>query len=203
MGMLVRPALLGAVCVLAGCARPLPETAAATPPAESASPPAEEADTSDGAAEDPSRPEPPTWVENTTPKGDPPPDAAFPADLLDGNIPDTDYTAIVTVERGKVQWHDDEPPKPTGYVNHIYEAKVLETIRGERHDQIVYSEMAEASFQPRLPGYPLIVSLCRGGAPGEYFVPDNGYVGAATPELIERAKRVAKSVKSSKAAACP
>ena len=103
----------------------------------------------------------------------------------------TSLTALVRVERAVVTGPGGGAPPARGYVNHRYEARVLETYRGPVMERVTYEVMADADLRPVLPPYPLIVSLC-GPVGDRYYVPDNGYVTPATPGLVELARRTSR-----------
>jgi hypothetical protein len=136
------------------------------------------------------------WIENRAPMGVAPKDQGIPEGLLNENIETTDYSAIVFVEKG--MFHDSSRLKRKlgGYVNHIYRARVLETIRGPQHAYVTYSVMAEADIDPILPNYPVLVSLCGSEKTG-FYVPDNGYEIPATDSVKARARIFVKQPKKS------
>jgi hypothetical protein len=113
-----------------------------------------------------------------------PKDEAMPGDLLVNNIRTTDYTAVICIISAKA---NESENTGIGYNNHIYKARVLETIKGEQLDIIEYSVVAERGIQVRKPNYPLIVSLC-GSIKAGFHVPDNGYESSAPRDLVEIAR---------------
>lgn len=136
------------------------------------------------------------WVENrSVMKQYAPENADISPDLVRANIATTDYSALVHVTRGRVK--EKSPLRRLGgYVNHIYQARVIETFRGPRYDIITFSVMAESDIGPILPEYPVIVSLC-GKARDAMYVPDNGYELPATRALAAAAREFSRKVKSS------
>lgn len=139
-----------------------------------------------------------TWTENSSVMKVAPEYEGITPDLVRANIATTDYSAIVFIEKGKVK---EKGPlrRLGGYVNHIYRARVLETLRGPRYERITFSVMAESDIDPILPGYPIIVSLC-GTGPDALYVPDNGYELPASSALAKAARDAAQKVKSTKPA---
>jgi hypothetical protein len=133
------------------------------------------------------------WVENrAVMKQLAPENVDITPDLVKANIATTDYSAIVYILKGRVK--EKSPLRRLGgYVNHIYQARVLETIRGPRYDRITFSVMAESDIDPILPDYPVIVSLC-GKVSDAMYVPDNGYELPATPVLTAAARDAARRV---------
>ena len=106
----------------------------------------------------------------------------MPKSLLLDNIRTTDYTAIVHIVRAAII----DKGKLRNYVRHLYEAEVIETIKGGKHKYITFTLMAESGIALNLPTYPIVVSLCSGHS--RYYVPDNGYVSGAPKTLIEAAR---------------
>jgi hypothetical protein len=131
------------------------------------------------------------WQENDMPFEKAPVERAMPYDILEQNIFNTDYTAIVVIKKGRILEKRNWFFKDQGYVNHIYEADVLESIKGKIPNFITYSKMVEASTELSLPKYPLIVSLCASESEGNvFYLPDNGYETVASDSLVKFAKRV-------------
>lgn len=127
------------------------------------------------------------WIENrAVMKQEAPSEAGIEPDLVRANIETTDYSAIVFIMRGKVK-EKSALRRLGGYVNHIYQARVLETIKGPRYETITFSVMAESDIDPILPEYPMVVSLC-GSGPHALYVPDNGYELPATSVLAAAAR---------------
>lgn len=124
------------------------------------------------------------WIINKKLMGKAPSEMSMPVGLFNENIETTDYTALVYVKRAKVL---NKPMWPliyfSDYLNHLYEAEVIETFNGPEYKKILYSVMAEADIEPHLDGYPIVVSLC-GSLEKGYYVPDNGYKSAASEALI-------------------
>jgi len=136
-----------------------------------------------------------TWTQNRAVMKQAPENDAISPDLVRDNIATTDYSAIVFVEKGKVK--EKSPLRRLGgYVNHIYRARVIETLRGPRYERITFSVMAESDIDPILPEYPVIVSLC-GKGPGALYVPDNGYELPASSALTIAARDASRKMKSS------
>lgn len=115
--------------------------------------------------------------------------AGLPKNLVYENIRTTAVTVLARITAGKV-WNHPEHPRDL-YVNHIYQAEVLEVFRGKVADKITYSLMAERSFPLRMPTYPIVLSLCGDGLKG-YYVPDNGYEFPAAPKVLLEARIAAK-----------
>lgn len=137
------------------------------------------------------------WVENrAVMKRYAPEEPYLSPDLVRANIETTDYTAIVIILRGKVKEKTLLRKIAGGYVNHLYQARVMETIRGPRYDTITFSVMAESDMDPFLPEYPVIVSLCGEGSDAMH-VPDNGYEVPATATLAAAARSTARRLKQS------
>lgn len=136
------------------------------------------------------------WVENRAAMQQyAPENADISPDLVRGNIATTDYSALVHVTRGRVK--EKSPLRRLGgYVNHIYQARVIETFRGQRYATITFYVMAESDIDPILPEYPVIVSLCGTGS-DKFYIPDNGYELPATPALTAAARDAARRVKTS------
>ncbi len=134
-----------------------------------------------------------TWTENRFVMKPAPENEEISRDLVRDNIAATDYSAIVFVEKGKVK---EKGPlrRLGGYVNHIYRARVLETLRGPRYERITFSVMADSDIDPILPYYPVIVSLC-GKSGDALYVPDNGYELPATPSLAAAAREFSRKMK--------
>ncbi|MEA3372842.1 MAG: hypothetical protein U9Q62_04050, partial [Campylobacterota bacterium] len=123
------------------------------------------------------------WVHNAGQTTKVPDNMVMPESLLIDNIRTTDYTAVVHITKGKII----DRGVLRNYERHLYEAEVVETIKGEKHANITFSVMAESGIALNLPTYPIIVSLCSGH--GRYYVPDNGYVSGAPKALIEAARK--------------
>ncbi len=108
----------------------------------------------------------------------------MPVELFMQNIASTDYTALVYVKRGKVL---NQPVWPlnyfTDYLDHLYEADVIETFNGPDYKKITYSVMAEANLKPHMDSYSRVISLCGSFEKG-YYVPGSGYKSTASEELI-------------------
>ncbi len=136
-----------------------------------------------------------TWTENRSVMKQAPENDNISPDLVRDNIATTDYSAIVFVEKGKVK---EKGPlrRLGGYVNHIYRARVLETLRGPRYERITFAVMADSDIDLILPEYPVIVSLC-GKEKDAMYVPDNGYELPATAALTAAAREFSRKVKSS------
>lgn len=121
-----------------------------------------------------------------------PQEMAMPIELFKENIETTNYTAVVLIKKARIL---KKPVWPlyyfSDYLNHFYEADVLETFKGPEYKKITYSVMAEAELEPFLPNYPIVLSLCGSNESG-YYVPDNGYKSAASDLLID----VGRSFKS-------
>lgn len=133
-----------------------------------------------------------SWEVNTNPVTQAPPEHVMPLELFKANIAETSYTALVYIERARVLQKPLWPfSKAAGYVNHEYEAKVIETFRGDAHKKITYTVMADADIDPYLSPYLMVVSLCGFGKTG-YYVPDNGYVSPAFDELIDYGRNFKK-----------
>ncbi len=137
-----------------------------------------------------------TWTENRAAmKQYAPENADISPDLVRANIATTDYSALVHVTRGKVK--ENTPLRRLGgYVNHIYQARVIETFRGPRYEIITFSVMADSDIDPILPEYPVIASLCGTGT-DKFYIPDNGYELPATPALTAAARDFARTLKTS------
>ncbi len=132
------------------------------------------------------------WIENrAVMKQQAPEYRELSPDLVRANIVTTDYTAIVYILKGRVKERSPLRYLKGGYVNHIYRARVLETIRGGRYDTITFSVMAESDIDLIMPEYPVIVSLC-GKKSDAMYVPDNGYELPATPALAAAARDMAR-----------
>lgn len=113
----------------------------------------------------------------------------MPRELMKKNILETDFTAVVVIKKGKVLEKTSWIFGNQGYVNHIYQAEVVDIIKGEaQSDIITYSVMAEAASEISLPNYPLIVSLCQ-GKDSIFYMPDNGYESPASEPLILFSKK--------------
>ncbi|HOT46538.1 MAG TPA: hypothetical protein PLM53_17035 [Spirochaetota bacterium] len=122
-------------------------------------------------------------------------DVDISPDLVKTNIATTDYSAIVHITRGRVK--ENSPLRRLGgYVNHIYQARVIENLRGPRYETITFSVMADSDIDPILPDHPVIVSLC-GKSGDAMYVPDNGYELPATPALTAAARDAARRLKAS------
>lgn len=121
------------------------------------------------------------WIENRAEMKQAPEYSALTPELLRGNMESTDYTAIVHIVKGRVEGRRFMR-RPGGYVNHIYQARVIETVRGQRLEAILFSVMAESDIDPILPDYPVIVSLCV-AQDGTFHVPDNGYMLPANASM--------------------
>jgi len=131
------------------------------------------------------------WVENRAAMQQyAPENADISPDLVKANISATDYSSVVHIMRGKVQGNSLQRSMG-GYVNHIYEARVMETLKGQSYENITFSVMAESDIDPILPDYPVIVSLC-GRGPDAMYVPDNGYELPATQTLTTAARDFAR-----------
>ncbi len=144
------------------------------------------------------------WVENRAViKQQAPANDDLSPDLVKGNMATTDYTALVQILRGRVK---EKTPlrRLGGYVNHIYQAQVIETIKGPRYEIISFSVMADSDIRLILPDYPVIVSLCGAGS-DKFYVPDNGYELPATPALTAAARDFARKLKiaASQKSVCP
>lgn len=112
---------------------------------------------------------------------------------LTNNFHETNYTAIVRITRGRIEDVNGRPTDATrGYVNHVYEAKVIEQIRGVPLKTVRYYVMADAGIPLHLPAYPTVVSLCsaRKSKYNRYFTPDNGYTLPLSKSLYETVSRL-------------
>ena len=145
------------------------------------------------------QPSSPEWIHTTQTPQTAPQHMAMPPELLQQNIMTTAYTGVVLPIKVKVTTSNGGKPSAfaTDYVNHIYHAKVIETIKGPVLEEITYAVMAEARIAPRLENYPIIVSLC-GSAQQGFYIPDNGYESAAPEALIQQARKFAARVASEK-----
>jgi hypothetical protein len=135
------------------------------------------------------------WVKNRAAMKQAPENVDISPDLVRANIATTDYSAIVYILKGRVKekW---ALRFLGGYVNHIYQARVIETFRGPRYETIAFSVMAESDIDPILPDHPVIVSLC-GKKSDAMYVPDNGYELPATQALTAAARNFARKLKTS------
>lgn len=116
-----------------------------------------------------------------------------PLDLLKSNIQDTPYTASVRIESVQAAREaQGSPTGRTGYITFRVRATVVETIKGAGQAHIEYLETREAPAEGPRPGALLVVSLKEGGD-GAHFVPDNGYVFPATPQVLRRARAIARA----------
>lgn len=146
------------------------------------------------------------WVENSSDT------VSFVADSLSvasswltNNFYETNYTAVVRITRGRIEDVYGRPARATrGYVNHVYEAKVIEHIRGESQKTIRYYVMAEAGMPLHLPAYPKVVSLCSAEKSqyNRYFTPDNGYTLPLSKTLYDTVERLKLLTVGKKASAC-
>lgn len=134
----------------------------------------------------------PRWLENKNRQMTGAPEQnAIPPDLLEDNMKTTRYTYLVFIEKAMVTGERGGPPKTYGYVNHVYNARVIEVFKGPKLDRVTYSVMADADIKPSLPAWPMIVSLCGSEKEG-FYVPDNGYVSPAVDSLVAKARRLSK-----------
>lgn len=118
------------------------------------------------------------------------PYAGPPLDLLATNIQQTPYTAYVRID--SVQLARETRNSRTGRVGVItfrVQATVVEPIKGRAVANVEYLETREAPSAGPHPGARIVVSLVEGGD-GVLFVPDNGYVFPATPEVLRRARKM-------------
>ncbi len=142
------------------------------------------------------------WIINEKEKAGVPSKEAMPVMHFKKNIEATNYTALVYIKRAKVL---KKPIWPlnyfSDYLNHMYEAEVIETYDGTEHKEILYSVMAEADTEPYLPNYPIVVSLC-GSMDTGYYIPDNGYESAASDALINYGRAFKSSKKHNKKKEC-
>lgn len=115
-----------------------------------------------------------------------------PLDLLDENIRGTPYSAYVQIESVQVahQTNDSRSGKLT-LITFRIRARVVETIKGTDYAHIEYLETREVPSEVPQSGASLVVSL-EAGSDGVLFVPDNGYVFPATPEVLRRARKLIK-----------
>jgi hypothetical protein len=113
----------------------------------------------------------------------------FPEGWVIENISTTPVTVLAHVTAGKVL-SDPQHPRDF-YVNHLYEAEVLEGFRGKVANRITFSVMAESNNPLRMPTYPIVISLC-GNEQRGYYVPDNGYEFPAAPKILGEARTAAK-----------
>jgi hypothetical protein len=135
------------------------------------------------------------WVNNRAVMKEAPEESDLAPDLVRDNIDTTDYSAIVYKLKGRVKEAPGRRGKG-GYVNHIYRARVLETIKGPRYDSITFTVMAERDIRLILPDHPVIVSLCGKGG-DVLYIPDNGYELPATPVMKQTARDHARMSKGS------
>lgn len=133
------------------------------------------------------------WIENRAEMKQAPEYSALTPELLSGNMESTDYTAIVHILKGRVEGRRFMR-RPVGYVNHIYQARVIETLRGQRLETINFSVMADSDIDLILPDHPVIVSLC-GSKDGLFYVPDNGYMLPANASMTDAARAFARMKK--------
>jgi len=97
----------------------------------------------------------------------------IPQSLLLGNIHSTEYSAVIQQLSVKRVGQFGGPPKSTGYVNLIYQAKVIEVLKGKSAQMIEYAVMADADYKPKVRSVPSIVSLCKNEK--RFYTPGNGY----------------------------
>jgi hypothetical protein len=131
------------------------------------------------------------WLRNDKPEGVAVDEdvAGLPKEHIEENIRTTAVTVLVRVTAGKIWVNPDYPSD--GYVNHVYQADVLEVFRGKVSGKITYSVMADRDLPLRFPGHPIVLSLC-GRDPDMYGVPDNGYEFPAAPRVLREARTCAK-----------
>ncbi len=122
------------------------------------------------------------------------PDEYIPsADLIEGNIRETDVTAAVEVvdvvkERG-IPSNED-----LGYIIYQVTAKVFHSYRGtfENGDEVVYRYLAEAGIEPLMPKTRHIVSLKKKDE--GFIVPDVGYSFPYSDKLQTLYRKAAEKV---------
>jgi hypothetical protein len=110
-------------------------------------------------------------------------------ELYADNLRATAFSAhlrVTAVERASEIRPDDGR---TGLVVFRVSARALEVWKGRAAGQIDYLESCEAPLAPPAVGAEIVASLAR-RADGQLFVPDNGYVFPATPELLAYARRL-------------
>lgn len=129
-------------------------------------------------------------------------EVGIPVFLVRQNIETTDFSGAVRIESSQRVGPNDGPPSDTGYVNHKYEASVLEIWRGKFASKITFYEMADADAKTREPGKVLIVSLCHNKNTNRYHSPDNGYVFGAPKACLAKGKQISKSAAVSNHSAC-
>jgi len=138
------------------------------------------------------------WIINEKQMTEASQEIPMPVEFFKTNIETTNFTALVYLKKARVL---KKPTWPlnylSDYLNHMYEAEVIEIFNGAEHKKISYSVMAEAGNEPYLPNYPIILSLCGSKETG-YYIPDNGYVSAASDLLINFGRAFKRGKKPNK-----
>ncbi len=118
-------------------------------------------------------------------------DLSFMDRLLEDNIGQTPYTALVRVKDVNIARQIRDDSGRAGYREFRVTADVLETFKGPRLPRVDYLVIVEATLQGPQPGSKFIVSLRYSPERGCYYVPGNGYALPASERLISvaRAKR--------------
>lgn len=125
------------------------------------------------------RPPRTTHCEDDFPKGE----------MIRDNIADTSVSGIAEIVGASRR---AQPTGSTGYVNNLYELKVLKWVSGTGSEKQVLSQGAEADFKPHAPGTVLFFSACmsKDGAMSE---PDVGYVFPVDPSCRAEVEKMGEA----------
>jgi hypothetical protein len=118
----------------------------------------------------------------------------FPtADLIPDNIADTSISGIAEIVATSRTGTDGKTPAPaTGYVNNVYEVRVVKWLSGRSGEKIVLKQGAEAEIVPLAPGALLFFSACS-AKDGSAWEPDVGYFFPVDPSCRAEVEKMGEA----------
>jgi hypothetical protein len=112
---------------------------------------------------------------------------------LEESISGTPYSALIQYTGVDVSTVPDPYPNDDNVEEkHIYHAKVLETFRGEKQENINFTLYCEKGEETSIDKEPVVITLCINS--DGFFWPGTGSEFPATEEIIETARRIAQKV---------
>ena len=110
--------------------------------------------------------------------------------MIAQNIADTAVTGIGEIVAVSRKGTDGKTPAPTsGYVNNVYELKVLTWLSGTGAEKVILVQGAEAEIKPLAAGDLLFFSACS-AKDGHLSEPDVGYVFPIDPACRAEAEKM-------------
>jgi hypothetical protein len=118
----------------------------------------------------------------------------FPkADMIRDNIADTSITGIAEIVATSRTGTDGKSPAPTtGYVNNVYEVRVVKWLSGTGAEKLVLKQGAEAEITPLAPGALLFFSACS-AKDGSAWEPDVGYFFSVDPSCRAEVEKMGEA----------